>query len=431
MPGPGAARWAVGSKRAGASVGAAAGGRDGAGDDDDDEPDAPSAAPAAGGGGFTSAHSVLVANCARKGTALPAGVSGQVRCGRLQGRAGGARLAAVGPHVTRAGAAALAGASRRAEPGSQAAAHGCRGARARWPQLLPSQAARRRRGRWRRWTAAVCAKGRGCHVGQGRRQGGSGRGRGGGVALAAPAAGDARGAQHAGCGRSATLGCLKRWRAPSRPRRGPPCDRHRRRGRAGGAGAAHPAGAQAGGGRAARGGWGWGASPRTRAAAGPRALACPVGHRQVLDSGGGVGWADIAGLHEAKQLVHEIVVWPSLAPQLCTVGGKGRGAAGGPRAARQELRQEPAAAAGSSGLTRWHPWAGRTAAAAGRAALRAARHRCGTARGCGSARRPRHACDGPAPSPPVWAVAPQARRSSARPWPPTSPPPSSPSRPPR
>lgn len=40
---------------------------------------------------------------------------------------------------------------------------------------------------------------------------------------------------------------------------------------------------------------------------------------EVIDSGGKVAWEDIAGLHTAKDLIKEIVVWPMLNPHIFTV----------------------------------------------------------------------------------------------------------------
>eukprot|EP00983_Pelagomonas_calceolata_P122023 1160865-Pelagomonas_calceolata.AAC.1 len=40
---------------------------------------------------------------------------------------------------------------------------------------------------------------------------------------------------------------------------------------------------------------------------------------EILDSGSSTGWDDIAGLENAKKLVHEIIVWPMQNPQLFKV----------------------------------------------------------------------------------------------------------------
>jgi SpoVK/Ycf46/Vps4 family AAA+-type ATPase len=40
---------------------------------------------------------------------------------------------------------------------------------------------------------------------------------------------------------------------------------------------------------------------------------------EVIDTSGNLSWEDIAGLHTAKALIKEIVVWPMLAPDVFTV----------------------------------------------------------------------------------------------------------------
>ena len=40
---------------------------------------------------------------------------------------------------------------------------------------------------------------------------------------------------------------------------------------------------------------------------------------EILDKRSGVQWEDIAGQHDAKRLVQELVVWPMLNPHLFTV----------------------------------------------------------------------------------------------------------------
>lgn len=40
---------------------------------------------------------------------------------------------------------------------------------------------------------------------------------------------------------------------------------------------------------------------------------------EILDKQSGIAWDDIAGQHDAKSLVQELVVWPMLNPHLFTV----------------------------------------------------------------------------------------------------------------
>jgi len=42
---------------------------------------------------------------------------------------------------------------------------------------------------------------------------------------------------------------------------------------------------------------------------------------EILDSGSSTRWEDIAGLENAKKLVHEIIVWPMQNPLLFKVDG--------------------------------------------------------------------------------------------------------------